>query len=474
MFYRSVLGLAARDRQEVASPDGLIRSRAFTDERSPLRFVLNSPVIGRAGMAPHLRRDQHIAFACADLLALARAFAVREVPVVQISDNYYDDLAARLDLDGRLIAAMRDLNVLYDSEGGGEFLHLYVDIPGARAFLEFVERRGGYDGYGAVNSPVRMAAQAAPALVGGAGMSDAAPALVAERISMHYGGLQALREVTIEARAGEVLGLVGDNGAGKSTLLKILAGAQIPSAGRLILHGEPPQLRQSARGRRGGNHDRLSGPRAGDAAHRRRQLLPWPRARGRSPAGAQARLARPRQHDPDHQGRSSPGCDTRIPNVQAMAKELSGGQRQALAIARAAAWCRSVLLLDEPTSALGVEQQHEVLELIGRIRDSGVAMILVSHQMPDVMRVCDRVTVLRQGRSPPSWPRTSSRSTLSSPTSRARRWTGTTRGSGNERGHASWTILRAPRPLTRRHARGGPAAPARRSAGHASTGSSVS
>ena len=167
LFYRSVLGLAARDRQEVASPDGLIRSRAFTDERSPLRFVLNSPVIGRAGMAPHLRRDQHIAFACADLLALARAFAVREVPVVQISDNYYDDLAARLDLDGRLIAAMRDLNVLYDSEGSGEFLHLYVDIPGARTFLEFVERRGGYDGYGAVNSPVRMAAQAAPALVGG-------------------------------------------------------------------------------------------------------------------------------------------------------------------------------------------------------------------------------------------------------------------------------------------------------------------
>ena len=73
---------------------------------------------------------------------------------------------------------------------------------------------------------------------------------------------------------------------------------------------------------------------------------------------------------------------TRIPDVHAMAKELSGGQRQALAIARAAAWCRSVLLLDEPTSALGVEQQHEVLEPIGRIRDSGVAVILVSHQMP--------------------------------------------------------------------------------------------
>ncbi|MGH2860450.1 MAG: bifunctional sugar phosphate isomerase/epimerase/4-hydroxyphenylpyruvate dioxygenase family protein [Solirubrobacteraceae bacterium] len=168
LFYRSVLGLAARDREEVASPDGLIRSRAFTGEHSALRFVLNSPVIGRAGMAPHLRRDQHIAFACADLLALARAFVDRDVPVVQISDNYYDDLAARLDLDEQLLAEIRELSVLYDSDGHGEFLHLYVDIPGARAFLEFVQRRSGYDGYGAVNSPVRMAAQAAPALVGGA------------------------------------------------------------------------------------------------------------------------------------------------------------------------------------------------------------------------------------------------------------------------------------------------------------------
>lgn len=166
LFYRSVLGLAARDREEVASPDGLIRSRAFTDDRSPLRLVLNSPVIGRAGIAPHLHRDQHIALACSDMLALARAFAERNVPVLQISDNYYDDLAARLDLDDRLLAGLRELNVLYDSDGNGEFLHLYVDIPGARAFFEFVERRNGYDGYGAVNSPVRMAAQAAPTLVG--------------------------------------------------------------------------------------------------------------------------------------------------------------------------------------------------------------------------------------------------------------------------------------------------------------------
>ena len=88
---------------------------------------------------------------------------------------------------------------------------------------------------------------------------------------------------------------------------------------------------------------------------------------------------------------------TRIPNIDARCKDLSGGQRQALAIARASAWCERVLLLDEPTSALGVEQQREVLDLIRRVRDLGTAVILVSHQMPDVLAVCDRITVLRLG-----------------------------------------------------------------------------
>ncbi|MGH2860449.1 MAG: ATP-binding cassette domain-containing protein [Solirubrobacteraceae bacterium] len=228
-------------------------------------------------------------------------------------------------------------------------------------------------------------------------MSDTAPALVAERISMHYGGLQALREVTIEAHAGQVLGLVGDNGAGKSTLLKILAGAQSPSGGRLLVDGEPCSFANPMEAVEAGittvyqdlalamqrtvvDNFFLGRERLVDHPLGRR--LGW-LDRASMTQTTKEELARLR---------------TRIPNVNAMAKELSGGQRQALAIARAAAWCRSVLLLDEPTSALGVEQQHEVLELVGRIRDSGVAVILVSHQMPDVMRVCDRATVLRQGR----------------------------------------------------------------------------
>lgn len=228
-------------------------------------------------------------------------------------------------------------------------------------------------------------------------MSAAAPILLAERISMRYGGLQALREVTIEARAGEVLGLVGDNGAGKSTLLKILAGVQPPSEGRLLIGGEPCRFANPLEAVEAGIttvYQDLALAMQRTVVDNfflgREQLLDhW---LGRRLGWLdRATMTRRTQEDLAR-------LHTRIPNVHAMCKELSGGQRQALAIARAAAWCRRVLLLDEPTSALGVEQQHEVLELIRRIRDSGVAVILVSHQMPDVMRVCDRVTVLRQGR----------------------------------------------------------------------------
>ena len=93
------------------------------------------------------------------------------------------------------------------------------------------------------------------------------------------------------------------------------------------------------------------------------------------------------------------GCGPASPTCTWPSRDLSGGQRQALAIARAAAWTSKVLLLDEPTSALGVEQQQQVLDLIRRVRDEGIAVLLVSHQMPDVLAVCDRAVALRLGSS---------------------------------------------------------------------------
>jgi 4-hydroxyphenylpyruvate dioxygenase len=163
LFYRSVLALEPRESLELAAPDGLIRSRAVTNADGSVRLALNVPLL--AGDPPHPAGLQHVALACDDVLAAARGMRERGVTALAIPANYYDDLAARSDLEPDLIDAMRDLGVLYDRDAGGEFLHFYTPIVGGRLFFEVVERRAGYAGYGAANSPVRMAAQRAPATV---------------------------------------------------------------------------------------------------------------------------------------------------------------------------------------------------------------------------------------------------------------------------------------------------------------------
>ena len=161
LFYRSVLGLRPRDSQELAAPDGLIRSRDVVDGERNVRLALNVPVTG-AGDVGGL---QHIAFACDDVFAAARAMRDRGVDPLEIPANYHDDLAARIDVDPGLLDAMREHGVLLDRTPDGDFLHFYTPIVGSRLFLEVVQRRAAYDGYGAANAPVRMAAQRAPARV---------------------------------------------------------------------------------------------------------------------------------------------------------------------------------------------------------------------------------------------------------------------------------------------------------------------
>ena len=124
-----------------------------------MRLALNVPLTGggHGGV-------QHVAFASADVLAVARAMRERGVPALEIPGNYYDDLAARTDLDpDARRRRCATLGVLYDRDAHGELLHLHTPVLGGRLSFEVVERRGGYDGYGAANSPVRMAAQRAPA-----------------------------------------------------------------------------------------------------------------------------------------------------------------------------------------------------------------------------------------------------------------------------------------------------------------------
>ncbi len=161
LFYRSVLGLQPHESQDLAGPDGLLRSRAVSDPAGRLRLALTVPRLGSGAHGP-LGELQHVAFATDD--ALAAAYRMREsgAPLLSIPDNYYDDLAARMEIDDDLLQDLRERGVLYDADASGEFLHFFTEMVGGRLFFEVVERRGSYEGYGAANSPVRLAAQLRP------------------------------------------------------------------------------------------------------------------------------------------------------------------------------------------------------------------------------------------------------------------------------------------------------------------------
>lgn len=166
LFYRSVLGLRPQDDAEYAAPFGLVRSRSVSDPEGRVRIALNGTVLRRGGWAPGVPDPQHIAFAADDIFAGARAMRESGAPLLSISDNYYEDLDARFALDPALLAAMRECGVLYDRDQNGELFHLYTALLGSRVFFEVVQRVGGYAGYGAVNSPVRMAAHRAARIAG--------------------------------------------------------------------------------------------------------------------------------------------------------------------------------------------------------------------------------------------------------------------------------------------------------------------
>ena len=154
LFYRSVLGLEAEPEAEFAAPFGLIRSLSATDGR--VRIIHNVAMLRRGEWAPAVPDPQHVAFTTVDALAAAEAMRSRGARLLDVGDNYYDDLDARL-APPRL-AELRASSVLYDRDEYGEYLHFYTHVLGGRVFFEIVQRVGGYRGYGTVNSPVRMAA----------------------------------------------------------------------------------------------------------------------------------------------------------------------------------------------------------------------------------------------------------------------------------------------------------------------------
>lgn len=158
LFFAAVLELPTASSTEVASPLGLVQSRVIESPDGAIRIPLNvSPPIlsGRPAALP-----QHVAFACDDIVALARRAKARGLQTLPIPENYYDDVAARFDLDDGFLATLRELGLVYDRDADGEYLQFYTATVGD-LFFEFVERRGGYDGYGAGNAPVRLSAQRA-------------------------------------------------------------------------------------------------------------------------------------------------------------------------------------------------------------------------------------------------------------------------------------------------------------------------
>jgi simple sugar transport system ATP-binding protein len=225
--------------------------------------------------------------------------------------------------------------------------------------------------------------------------TTAQPILEARRLVKTYGHVQALRNADFTAYPGEVVALVGDNGAGKSTLAKCLAGVAQPDSGEIFFDGRPVRLSTPSDSQRLGietvYQDLALAPDLDGAAnvYLGRELL-RPGILGRLGV-----LDRRSMRDEARKAFEALGVDLQDATVPVAS--LSGGQRQSVAVARAVAWANRVVFMDEPTAALGVVQSGRVLEVIRRVRDRGITVILISHNMPEVLQVADRIEVLRLG-----------------------------------------------------------------------------
>ncbi len=212
-------------------------------------------------------------------------------------------------------------------------------------------------------------------------------------ITKHFGAIEALKGVDIELEPGEVLGLMGDNGAGKSTLIKIIAGNFPATEGEIRLNGQVCHFQKPADARAEGI----------EVVYQDLALCDNLTAAGNVFLGREAKKKLGPVRILDHASMYARAAELFAElksetRPRDLVKQMSGGQRQAVAIARTRLSDAKIVLMDEPTAAISVRQVAEVLDLIRRLRDSGIAVILISHRMPDVFAVSDRIAVLRRGR----------------------------------------------------------------------------
>lgn len=221
------------------------------------------------------------------------------------------------------------------------------------------------------------------------------PVLVAKNLMKRFGGVVALSDANVELRAGEVVALVGDNGAGKSTFAKILCGAQPQDGGQLLVHGQSTKFGNTREAQAQGiqmvfqdlalcdNLDTIQNLFLG-----REIRTPWYMGR---------RLDRPAMEKKSRVLADELGVNIR--NLSAPIRALSGGQRQAVAITRAVLADPKIVILDEPTAALGHEKRNKVRDTIEKLRDRGCAVLIISHDLSEVQHLADTVVVLRLGKT---------------------------------------------------------------------------
>jgi simple sugar transport system ATP-binding protein len=223
------------------------------------------------------------------------------------------------------------------------------------------------------------------------------PLLEVRNVQKHFGRVVALREVDFTLRPDEVHALVGDNGAGKSTLIKIISGVFQADGGEIAIDGKPVTIPNPREARELGI----------ETVYQDLALADQIDASGNLFLGRELLLSPPlswfgfldrktmRRRAQEEMRRLKIG----IQSVDQSVQSLSGGQRQAVAVARAIAWGTRIVIMDEPTAALGVRESSMVLELIKEVRSQGIAVIMVSHNLPEVFAVADRITVLRNGKT---------------------------------------------------------------------------
>jgi ABC-type sugar transport system ATPase subunit len=225
-------------------------------------------------------------------------------------------------------------------------------------------------------------------------MSDTsnAPVLELHNIRKAFGGVVAIEDFSLDVRPGEIVALVGDNGAGKSTLIKIISGVHGPTSGTIKLDGAEITMSSSIKAREYGIEVVYQ-----DLALADQQQVYMNLFLGREITRSPLRLLDRKAMIVETE-RLVEELDVRIPSAHATIRDLSGGQRQGIAIARATHWARKLILLDEPTAALGVAETAKVEKTVASLRSRDIGVLIISHSLDQVFRLSDRICVLRRGK----------------------------------------------------------------------------